>query len=126
VRDSMRMDGSGIVGGVFGIRGHDNPQHCDTVAHLLADAGQALNSLAQLGRNRAYCHCMVLSMSITQRPCQELLLNQTSACTAPTGIFPVHVAPYYAAAKGGLVHFTRSLAPRLAPFGIQLATVCPQ
>jgi hypothetical protein len=24
------------------------------------------------------------------------------------GIFPVAVAPYYAAAKGGLVHFTRS------------------
>jgi NAD(P)-dependent dehydrogenase (short-subunit alcohol dehydrogenase family) len=42
------------------------------------------------------------------------------------GIFPVAVAPYYAAAKGGLVHFTRSLASRLAPHGIQLAAVCPQ
>jgi NAD(P)-dependent dehydrogenase (short-subunit alcohol dehydrogenase family) len=44
----------------------------------------------------------------------------------PPGIFPVTVAPYYAAAKGGLVHTTRSLAPRLAPHGIQLAAVCPQ
>jgi NAD(P)-dependent dehydrogenase (short-subunit alcohol dehydrogenase family) len=42
------------------------------------------------------------------------------------GIFPVSVAPYYAAAKGGLVHFTRSLASRLAPHGIQLAAICPQ
>lgn len=42
------------------------------------------------------------------------------------GIFPVHVAPYYAAAKGGLVHFTRSLSTRLAPHGIQLAAICPQ
>jgi NAD(P)-dependent dehydrogenase (short-subunit alcohol dehydrogenase family) len=42
------------------------------------------------------------------------------------GIFPVNVAPYYAAAKGGLVHFTRSLSTRLAPHGIQLAAICPQ
>lgn len=34
--------------------------------------------------------------------------------------------PYYAAAKAGVVHFTRSLAPKLAPYGIQLATICPQ
>jgi NAD(P)-dependent dehydrogenase (short-subunit alcohol dehydrogenase family) len=34
--------------------------------------------------------------------------------------------PYYAAAKAGVVHFVRSLAPRLAPHGIQLAAVCPQ
>jgi NAD(P)-dependent dehydrogenase (short-subunit alcohol dehydrogenase family) len=45
---------------------------------------------------------------------------------AAAGIFPVSVAPYYAAAKGGLVHFTRSLASRLAPHGIQLAAICPQ
>lgn len=42
------------------------------------------------------------------------------------GIFPMTAGPYYAAAKAGVVHFVRSLAPRLAPHGIQLAAVCPQ
>eukprot|EP00879_Flechtneria_rotunda_P012556 GHRR01013111.1.p1 GENE.GHRR01013111.1~~GHRR01013111.1.p1 ORF type:complete len:519 (+),score=205.96 GHRR01013111.1:42-1598(+) len=42
------------------------------------------------------------------------------------GIFPVPAGPYYAAAKAGVVHVTRSLAPRLAPYGIQVAAICPQ
>ncbi|KAF6251901.1 subtilase family-domain-containing protein [Scenedesmus sp. NREL 46B-D3] len=42
------------------------------------------------------------------------------------GIFPMTAGPYYAAAKAGVVHFVRSLTPRLAPHGIQLAAVCPQ
>uniref|UniRef100_A0A383V8Q9 Alcohol dehydrogenase-like N-terminal domain-containing protein n=1 Tax=Tetradesmus obliquus TaxID=3088 RepID=A0A383V8Q9_TETOB len=41
-------------------------------------------------------------------------------------IFPMTAGPYYAAAKAGVVHFVRSLAPRLAPHGVQLAAVCPQ
>lgn len=64
--------------------------------------------------------CIPCAHHVALRPCSLFSASQT------TGIFPVHVAPYYAAAKGGLVHFTRSLASRLAPHGIQLATICPQ
>jgi len=42
------------------------------------------------------------------------------------GLFPMPLAPVYAAAKAGLVHFTRSLAPRLAKQGIRLCALCPQ
>ena len=42
------------------------------------------------------------------------------------GIFPLPAGTVYAAAKAGVIHATRSLAPRLAPHGIQVATVCPQ
>ena len=42
------------------------------------------------------------------------------------GLFPMPMAPVYAAAKAGLVHFTRSLAPRLAKRGIRLCALCPQ
>ena len=42
------------------------------------------------------------------------------------GLFPMPIAPAYAAAKAGLVHFTRSLAPRLHKHGIRLCALCPQ
>eukprot|EP00775_Hariotina_reticulata_P002617 gene2617-2918_t len=42
------------------------------------------------------------------------------------GIFPMTAGPYYAAAKAGVIHFTRSLAPRLTPHSISLSTICPQ
>ena len=43
------------------------------------------------------------------------------------GVFPLPHAPVYCAAKGGLVHFTRSAAPALlVRHGVRLATVCPQ
>lgn len=42
------------------------------------------------------------------------------------GVFGVPATPVYAAAKGGLVHFTRSCGPALAKLGIHLGTVCPQ
>ena len=42
------------------------------------------------------------------------------------GLFPMPIAPAYATAKAGLVHFTRSLAPRLHKHGIRLCTLCPQ
>jgi NAD(P)-dependent dehydrogenase (short-subunit alcohol dehydrogenase family) len=62
-------------------------------------------------------------------PCASL--SELLAClhlhaAAPPGIFPMTAGPYYAAAKAGVVHFVRSLAPRLAPHGIQLTAVCPQ
>ncbi len=36
------------------------------------------------------------------------------------------VAPVYAAAKAGVVHFTRSMAPTLSKRGIIVAAVCPE
>jgi D-arabinose 1-dehydrogenase-like Zn-dependent alcohol dehydrogenase len=42
------------------------------------------------------------------------------------GVFALHDAPVYCAAKGGLVHFTRSAARALSEHGVRLATVCPQ
>lgn len=42
------------------------------------------------------------------------------------GVFAHPDAPIYSAAKGGLVHFTRSAAPRAAAAGLRLCTVCPQ
>jgi NAD(P)-dependent dehydrogenase (short-subunit alcohol dehydrogenase family) len=45
---------------------------------------------------------------------------------AAAGIFAVGAGPVYAAAKAGVVHFTRSLAPRLAKHKISLTAVCPQ
>ena len=42
------------------------------------------------------------------------------------GLFPMPIAPAYATAKAGLVHFTRSLAPRLHKRGIRLCALCPQ
>jgi NAD(P)-dependent dehydrogenase (short-subunit alcohol dehydrogenase family) len=38
----------------------------------------------------------------------------------------VAAGPIYAAAKGGLVHFMRSIASRLAARGVTAAAVCPQ
>lgn len=48
------------------------------------------------------------------------------AVASAAGVFPVPHTPIYAAAKAGVVHFVRSLAPRLAPQGICLSVVCPQ
>lgn len=42
------------------------------------------------------------------------------------GIWCPEAVPVYCAAKGGLVHFTRSSGPALAKLGIHLGTVCPQ
>jgi len=42
------------------------------------------------------------------------------------GFFPVPASPVYAAAKAGLAHACRSLAPRLAARGVRLTAVCPQ
>ena len=49
------------------------------------------------------------------------------ALASSAGVFPVPASPIYAAAKGGLVHFVRSIQPRLAATkGIVAAAVCPQ
>ncbi|KAI8471533.1 MAG: hypothetical protein J3K34DRAFT_468165 [Monoraphidium minutum] len=42
------------------------------------------------------------------------------------GVLPLPGAPAYSAAKGGLVHFTRSMAWPLAERGVTIAAVCPQ
>ncbi|KAA6421915.1 MAG: zinc-binding alcohol dehydrogenase domain-containing 2-like [Trebouxia sp. A1-2] len=42
------------------------------------------------------------------------------------GIFPVAMAPVYATAKSGVVHFTRSVAPRLRKRNIRICALCPQ
>lgn len=42
------------------------------------------------------------------------------------GIFPVAMAPVYATAKSGVVHFTRSVAPRLRKHNIRICALCPQ
>lgn len=42
------------------------------------------------------------------------------------GLFPMPYAPIYAAAKAGLVNFTRSIAPVLAKRGIAISALCPQ
>lgn len=42
------------------------------------------------------------------------------------GLFPMPYAPVYAAAKAGLVNFTRSFSQPLAKRGIRLSCVCPQ
>ena len=36
------------------------------------------------------------------------------------------MAPVYATAKSGVIHFTRSLAPRLKKRNIRICTLCPQ
>lgn len=54
--------------------------------------------------------------------CAGVLIITASA----GGIFPMPTAPVYAAAKAGLVNFTRSLAPRLAKRGIRVCALCPQ
>lgn len=46
--------------------------------------------------------------------------------SSASGVYPVPAVPVYSAAKGGLVHFTRALAPRVAKHGIRVSTVCPQ
>lgn len=35
-------------------------------------------------------------------------------------------APVYSASKAGLIHFARSVTPRLAKKGIRVCTICPQ
>ena len=42
------------------------------------------------------------------------------------GLFPMPIAPVYAAAKAGLANFTRSLAGPLAQRGIRICALCPQ
>ncbi|KAJ9521610.1 hypothetical protein QJQ45_008949, partial [Haematococcus lacustris] len=42
------------------------------------------------------------------------------------GLFPMPVAPVYAASKAGVVHFTRSAAPGLARKSIRLMAACPE
>lgn len=42
------------------------------------------------------------------------------------GIFPMPMAPVYATAKSGVIHFTRSLAPRLKKRNIRICALCPQ
>jgi len=42
------------------------------------------------------------------------------------GLFPMPIAPIYAATKAALVHFVRSAAPGLARRGVRLCAVCPQ
>lgn len=65
-------------------------------------------------------------------PCSLRLLTPFALCVlcwvccAAPGYFPVPAGPIYAAAKAGVIHITRSLAPRFAPRGIHISTVCPQ
>lgn len=69
-----------------------------------------------------------MSTDILCKHTQWLLLQPwfgVITCIA-TGVFPVPAGPIYAAAKAGVVHFTRSMAPRLAAHGIRMSTVCPQ
>ncbi|CAL5218387.1 g58 [Coccomyxa viridis] len=42
------------------------------------------------------------------------------------GLFPMPIAPVYAASKAGLVHFTRSISGTLAKSGVRLCCLCPQ
>lgn len=46
--------------------------------------------------------------------------------SSAAGVFALPDAPAYSAAKGGVVHFTRSAAKALAKRGLRIATVCPQ
>ena len=42
------------------------------------------------------------------------------------GVFPMPMAPVYATAKSGVIHFTRSVAPRLKKRNIRICALCPQ
>ena len=59
-----------------------------------------------------------------EQPCQLAGLIITVASAA--GIFPVAMAPVYATAKSGVIHFTRSVAPRLRKRNIRICALCPQ
>ena len=61
---------------------------------------------------------------VPEHPCQLAGLIITVASAA--GIFPVAMAPVYATAKSGVVHFTRSVAPRLRKRNIRICALCPQ
>jgi len=61
---------------------------------------------------------------VPEQPCQLAGLIITVASAA--GIFPVAMAPVYATAKSGVVHFTRSVAPRLRKRNIRICALCPQ
>lgn len=66
----------------------------------------------------------------TQLAARAMQANSTQgvilSIASSAGIFGVPATPVYAAAKGGLVHFTRSCGPALAKLGIHLGTLCPQ
>eukprot|EP00891_Asterochloris_glomerata_P004125 jgi/Astpho2/4125/e_gw1.00063.43.1_t len=70
------------------------------------------------------------AMKGTALAAQAMLAQKTQGVIILTassgGLFPMPMAPAYAAAKAGLVHFTRSLAPRLHKRGIRLCALCPQ
>lgn len=51
-----------------------------------------------------------------------LIINVASA----GGIWPMPMAPVYATAKSGVIHFTRSVAPRLKKRNIRICALCPQ
>lgn len=51
-----------------------------------------------------------------------LIINVASA----GGLWPMPGAPVYAAAKAGVVNFTRSVAPVLMKQGIRCCALCPQ
>lgn len=47
-------------------------------------------------------------------------------CPRP-GIFPMEALPVYAASKAGVVHFVRSMAPKLwQAQQLKLVAICPQ
>lgn len=48
------------------------------------------------------------------------------AVASAAGVYPQQSAPVYCAAKAGLVHFCRSVAPVLAKRHIHIGTICPQ
>ncbi len=67
-------------------------------------------------------HLLSLTSCDSQIPFAGVIILTASS----GGLFPMPMAPAYAAAKAGLVHFTRSLAPRLHKRGIRLCALCPQ
>lgn len=102
-------------------------KHMTNVAALAGDIfnGASLTAFQKtldvdLGAVLTGVHLASRTMQRAARP--GVILSIASAA----GVFALPDAPVYSAAKGGLVHFTRSAAPAAARAGLRLCTVCPQ
>lgn len=73
-------------------------------------------------KSRLAARAMKAAARTAPTPRRRFIVNVASAA----GLFPMFKAPVYAAAKGGLVHFTRSLAWMERVESIVVQSLCPQ